>query len=67
MAFALCPDGGPPRLWRFVDDDELTEAGVVSRLDAKQNILLVNRGLFDQLTPLNQHMVLRTHAATEYV
>lgn len=67
MAFALCPDGGPPRLWRFVEDDTMTMNRVVSLLDAKQNLLIINRPLFDQLVPINQHQVLRTQAKIEYV
>jgi hypothetical protein len=66
MTFALCPDNGPPRLWRFVEDDVMTAAHMVSMLDAQHNILLINRSLFDKLSELNQHMVLRTHARIEY-
>jgi len=68
MAFALCPDGGLPRLWRFVDDDRtMTEGCIVSVLHKEENILIINRVLFDQLSSINQHMVLRTQAAREYV
>jgi hypothetical protein len=65
--FALCPDGGLPRLWRFVEDDDMTEARIVSKLDPNMNVLLINRTLFDQLGELNRIMVLRTHALIEYV
>ena len=67
MGFALCPDEGPPRLWRFVDDDIMTAASMVSMLDKRQNLLIVNKPLYDQLGELNQHMLLRTHARHEYV
>jgi hypothetical protein len=67
MVFALCPDEGPPRLWRFVDDETMTAASMVSLLSKKDNILIINKPLFDQLGELNQHMVLRTHARCEYV
>jgi hypothetical protein len=66
MMFALCPDNGPPRLWRFVEDEIMTAAHMVSMLDKQANTLLINRPLFDQLSELNQHMVLRTHARIEY-
>jgi hypothetical protein len=67
MGFALCPDEGPPRLWRFVDDDIMTAGGMVSMLIKSQNLLVINKPLFDRLGELNQHMVLRTHARIEYV
>jgi hypothetical protein len=67
MAFALCPDDGPPRLWRFVDDDVMTKDRVVSILDSGQNILVINKPLYDQLAPMNQHNLLRTQRHLEYV
>ena len=40
MDFALVPqEGGLPRLWRFVDDPEMTSLKMVSNLDAAQNLL----------------------------
>jgi len=68
MAFALCPDGGLPRLWRFVDDDRtMTEGCIVSALYPEYNLLVVNRVLFDQLPELDRHRVLRTQKAREYI
>lgn len=67
MTFALCPDNGPPRLWRFVEDDALTEAGIVSMLYEASNLLVVNRPLFDRLSEMNRHMVLHTHTHTKYI
>jgi hypothetical protein len=67
MAFALCPDQGPPRLWRFVDDDVMTADRVVSILDSGQNILVINKPLYEQLGELNRHMLLRTQRHLEYV
>jgi hypothetical protein len=67
MGFALCPDEGPPRLWRYTDDDQMTSGRMVSMLDAKRNILLINKPLFDQLGELDKHRLLRTHARFEYV
>ena len=49
MVFTLCPDDGPPRLWRFVAPGELglSKAGnpiVAVLLDG--NILKIDRELF---------------------
>lgn len=65
MPYALCPDDGPPRLWRFVNGGSLPN-DVVSMLDKKQNLLLINKNLFDQLGELEKHEILRTHASIEY-
>jgi hypothetical protein len=67
MPYALCPDDGLPRLWRFVDDDIMTAANMVSLLDKEKNLLIINRQLYERLSELNRHMVLRTHARCEYV
>ncbi len=64
MSFALCPDDGPPRLWRFVERG--LPDHVVATLDIGQNILTIDREKYDLLPELQQHMVLRTHAATVY-
>jgi len=66
MPFALCPDNGPPRLWRFVADDNMTAARLVALLDAKQNLLIINKPLFEQLGETDQHQVLRTHSRCTY-
>lgn len=66
MGFALCPDNGPPRLWRFVDDDILTAGRIAAMLDAEQNLLIVNRPVFDTMTEQDQHITLRTHARFVY-
>lgn len=68
MDFALAPsNGGPPRLWRYVEDEEMTTLRIVSKLEAEQNLLIINRALFDQLDEMSRHQVLRTHAKHEYV
>lgn len=65
--FALCPDNGPPRLWRYVDDDAtMNEMCLVAVLYKQENILLINRKLFDELPELQRHMVLRTQAERVY-
>jgi len=69
MGFALCPDEGPPRLWRFVDETTRGDSwpdDMVSVLHPG-NILVINRPLFEQLPELQRHMLLRTHERYEYV
>lgn len=70
MAFALCPDNGLPRLWRFVAAGELGFEGgrpIVALLLKDQNLLKIDKELFDQLIPTDQHRLLRTHHAFETV
>jgi hypothetical protein len=61
MDFALCPDDGPPRLWRFVAPGVLPP-GVLSTLDREQNILVIDKEIYDTLPWIDQHQTLRTHA-----
>lgn len=56
MDFALCPDNGPPRLLRF----DLEGDGVVSILYPEENLLRINKRLFDQLDENDQSRVLKT-------
>ena len=65
MAFAICPDDGLPRLWRFVEPGGLPR-GVMASLDAEQNLLIIDKELFDRMDWIDQHMLLRTHAPTTY-
>lgn len=69
MTFNLCPDDGPPRLWRFVEPGSLGEVGgraIVSML-LKGNILTIDKELFDELPELQRHRLLRTHHAFETI
>jgi len=61
MVFAFCPDNKPPRLMRYVDPSDLPHDDVVSTLDKDQNILRINRVLFEKLDRMQKHRVLRTH------
>lgn len=64
MAFTMCPDNGPPRIFRRsneVPDD------LICILDRDQNILLINPKNFDALTPTEQAMVRRTTRARIHV
>lgn len=58
MTFAICPEGGYPRLFRF----DITDDRVLSELDEAQNLLRINKYLFDQLPEHLQHEVYKTHA-----
>jgi hypothetical protein len=58
--FAFVPDTGPPRLVRYVDSSALPSNDIVSMLIAKDNLLLVNLHLYEQLGLEQREKVLRT-------
>lgn len=60
--FQLCPDTGPPRLIRFVASADMPAPDVIATLDPRQNLLRIDREVFDLLDRLDQEMVLRTSA-----
>lgn len=63
MAFSICPDNGPPRLWRFVASGSLGYVGaqpVVGML-LPGNLLKIDKELYDNLPWSDQHRLLRTH------
>ena len=60
MAYALCPDDGLPRLWRFVAPGVLP-SDLLCELNKAQNLLVIDREKFDRLIEIDQHIVLRTH------
>lgn len=63
MAYAICPDEGFPRVWRFVPQGVLPD-GVLCTLDPVQNVQVIDRELYDRLPAFpEQHLVLRTHRA----
>ena len=65
MGFNLCPDDGPPRLWRFVEPGSLGyEDGrrIVSLLLKEENIQKLDKELLDQQTDLDRLMILHTGA-----
>lgn len=69
MTFALCPDDGPPRLWRYVDEPLGWGHGtlpIVAILHEKENILKIDRVALAQLGELEQHRALRTQARFVY-
>ena len=63
MSFAICPDEGYPRIWRYVDSSAMPYPDIVATLDRAQNVLVINKPVFDRLDELSQIRVLRTHAA----
>jgi hypothetical protein len=60
MTVAFTPHDRPPRLTRFVDE-ALPGENTICVLDFEQNLLLINRQLYDQLGPATQREVLRTN------
>lgn len=58
--FAMVPDHGPPRLIRMVMPDAMPSTDCVCALDRKNNLLLVNIHLFEQLDESERNRVLRT-------
>ncbi len=58
--FALCPDGGPNRVIRFVDNLPVTS--MVASLDPGTNVLLISRELFTMLTKEQQARVMKTRS-----
>ena len=57
--FVYNPDSGPPRLLRFVDASQMPSANTVAVLIAKDNLVLINHHLFEQLDPVAQEKVRR--------
>lgn len=67
MDFALCPKNGLPRLWRFVGAEALP-VGVLATLDVAQNLLIINREVFDRMFYSDRNMLLKTrNPVTEYI
>lgn len=62
MDFAFCPDNGPPRLVRYVDQSVMPSDTTIAVYDARNNLLLVAHHLFEQLFTEQRERVLRTQA-----
>lgn len=60
---ALHPEGGYPRLIRFVNPGALPSSEIVSMLDRAQNLLRIDAYNFKRLNPMQQHIVLHTEDA----
>ncbi len=63
MNFSFAPDGGPPRILRFVDPDKMPDGDTLCTLDDTTNVLTINKELYELLDEMEQHRVQRTHAA----
>jgi hypothetical protein len=61
MVFAFNPDGGPARIFRYVEPGTLPSRDLVSIYDKSQNLLIIDRANFAKLTDTDRHRVLRTH------
>lgn len=61
QGFAFVPDDAPPRLVRFVGPGAMPGKGIVSMYDASNNLLIVDRAIYDALSLEQQRAVLRTH------
>jgi hypothetical protein len=62
MAFTFVPDDGPARIFRFVESGTLPSLKLLCVLDAKQNLLIIDREKFFKLNKVQQNAVKRTHA-----
>lgn len=60
MVFAFNPDDGPARLFRYVEPGTLPGANLLAIYVKHQNLLIIDRELFNQLTDTERHLVLRT-------
>lgn len=60
MAFAMNPDDGLPRLFRYVEPGTLPAKNLLALYDKGQNLLIIDRDYFSKLSETEQHLVLRT-------
>lgn len=60
MSFALVPDDGPHRVVRFVDGEKMPSDRTIALLDRNTNVLLIERHLFEQLSPAQQSELVKT-------
>lgn len=56
----VLPHNGPNRLFRYVDPSKMPSYNVVSLLDKKNNLLLINREIFPLLPKHEQQRVWNT-------
>lgn len=59
MSFTYNPNDGPPRLLRFVPSSAMPSADTLTLYDAKYNLVIINREIFNTLTPLQRRMAER--------
>ena len=61
MDFAFCPEKGYPRVMRYVSSEVMPTPTTITTLDREQNVLVINKPIFDRLLEMDRHRVLRTH------
>jgi len=61
MVFAFNPDDRPARIFRYVAPGTLPSREIVSLYDKTSNLLIIDKANFEKLTPMQKHLVLRTH------
>lgn len=56
----VLPEGGFPRIFRFVEPGTIPARGVVALLDTSKNLLIIDKEKFSQLNEMHQQIVLTT-------
>lgn len=59
MSYTFNPDNGPPRLLRFVSPDAMPSADTLTLYDAKNNLVIINKEIYDTLDVLGKRMAER--------
>jgi len=60
MSLAFNPDDGPPRLLRFVGEGSVPTTDTLAVFDRANNLLIINRELYDTLDLMQQHITQRS-------
>lgn len=53
------PEGGMPRLIRFVPSAQMPSADTLTTYDAKFNLIVINKELYDSLDFVGQYQAIR--------
>ena len=61
MPFAFNPDDRPARIFRYVEPGTLPSRDIVSLYSKEANLLIIDKANFEKLSPMQKHLVLRTH------
>ena len=57
------PEGGMPRLLRFVPSSQMPSDDTLTTYDAKSNLVIINKELFDTLDWFGKHQAIRATTA----
>lgn len=57
------PEGGMPRLLRFVPSSQMPSDDTLTTYDAKHNLVVINKELFDTLDWFGKHQAIRATTA----